>query len=185
MPVGCVYACVHVPVWHCFPCVSCSVTLFWWQHKPSSWGMTLGGGCAMAPGVTCLAVPQQSHRGGKVVGHVRRATSALAFCQLDAYLSSFHCSLGSRWSYVTRYVFSMTWTGWKVGQRGIWWGSTRANAGAASGEEQPHASVQAWAGPAGEQLCGEGPGRPGGRQVNHEPAVCPGCQEGQWDPGVH
>ena len=19
----------------------------------------------------------------------------------------------------------------------------------------------------------------------HEPAVCPGCQEGQWDPGVH
>ena len=32
---------------------------------------------------------------------------------------------------------------------------------------------------------GEGPGCPGGRQVNHEPAVCPGCQEGQWDPGVH
>jgi len=21
--------------------------------------------------------------------------------------------------------------------------------------------------------------------VNHEPAVCPGCQEGQWDPGMH
>jgi len=20
---------------------------------------------------------------------------------------------------------------------------------------------------------------------NHEPAVCPGCQEGQWSPGVH
>jgi len=29
-------------------------------------------------------------------------------------------------------------------------------------------------------LCGEGPGCPGGRQVNHEPAVCPGCQESQW-----
>ena len=39
--------------------------------------------------------------------------------------------------------------------------------------------------PAGEQLCGEGPGCPGGRQVNHEPTVCPGCQESQWYPGVH
>jgi len=28
-------------------------------------------------------------------------------------------------------------------------------------------------------------GSAGGRQVDHEPAVCPGCQEGQWDPGVH
>jgi len=55
----------------------------------------------------------------------------------------------------------------------------------APGEEQPHASVQAWGGPGGVQLCGEGPGCPGGRQVNHEPAVCPGCQEGQWDPGMH
>ena len=34
--------------------------------------------------------------------------------------------------------------------------------GPAPGEEQPHASVQAWGGPAGEQLCGEGPGCPGG-----------------------
>ena len=33
--------------------------------------------------------------------------------------------------------------------------------------------------------CGEGPGCPGGRQVDPEPAVCPGCQEGQWDPGMH
>ena len=57
--------------------------------------------------------------------------------------------------------------------------------GPAPGEEQPHAPVQAWGGPAGEQLCGEGPGCPGERQVNHEPAVCPGCQESQWDPGVH
>jgi len=57
--------------------------------------------------------------------------------------------------------------------------------GPAPGEEQPHAAVQAWGGPAGMQLCGEGPGSAGGRQVDHEPAVCPGCQEGQWDPGVH
>jgi len=57
--------------------------------------------------------------------------------------------------------------------------------GPAPGEEQPHASVHAQGSPAGEQLCGEGPGCPGGRQVDHEPAVCPGCQEGQWDPGMH
>ena len=29
------------------------------------------------------------------------------------------------------------------------------------------------------------PGSAGGRQVVHELAVCPCCQEGQWDPGVH
>jgi len=57
--------------------------------------------------------------------------------------------------------------------------------GPAPGEEQPHAPVQARGRPAGEQLCGEGPGCPGGRQVDHEPAVCPGCLEGQWYPGVH
>jgi len=34
--------------------------------------------------------------------------------------------------------------------------------GPAPGEEQPHASVQAWGRPAGEQLCREGPGCPGG-----------------------
>ena len=57
--------------------------------------------------------------------------------------------------------------------------------GPAPGEEQPHEAAQAWSVPAGEQLCGEGPGCSGGRQVNHEPAVCPVCQESQWDPGVH
>jgi len=41
------------------------------------------------------------------------------------------------------------------------------------------------AGPAGEQLCAEGPGCPGGQQVDHEPAVCPACQGGQWHSGVH
>ena len=56
--------------------------------------------------------------------------------------------------------------------------------GPAPREEQPHAPVQAWGRPAAEQLCGEGPGCPSGQQVNHEPAVCPGCQEGQCDPGV-
>jgi len=30
-----------------------------------------------------------------------------------------------------------------------------------------------------------GTGSAGGRQGDHEPAACPGCQEGQWDPGVH
>jgi len=34
--------------------------------------------------------------------------------------------------------------------------------GPAPGEEQPHASAQAWGRPAGKQLCGEGPGCPGG-----------------------
>jgi len=36
-----------------------------------------------------------------------------------------------------------------------------------------------------ESSSAEGPGCPSGRQGDHEPAVCPGCQESQWDPGVH
>jgi len=58
--------------------------------------------------------------------------------------------------------------------------------GPAPGEEQPHTSVQAWGWPTGEQPCGEGPGCPSGRQVNHEPAVWPGCQDalgGAWPAG--
>jgi len=34
--------------------------------------------------------------------------------------------------------------------------------GPAPEEEQPHAPVQAWGGPAVKQLCGEGPGSAGG-----------------------
>jgi len=30
----------------------------------------------------------------------------------------------------------------------------------------------------------EAPGCPGGRRVDHEPAVCPGCQGGRWHSGV-
>jgi len=51
--------------------------------------------------------------------------------------------------------------------------------GPAPGEEEPPAPVQARGGPAGEQLCREGLGCPVGWHINHEPAVCPGCQEGQ------
>jgi len=54
--------------------------------------------------------------------------------------------------------------------------------GPAPGEEQPQAPVQA-----GADLLesSSGPGSAGGRQVDHEPAGCPGCPEGQWSPGVH
>jgi len=57
--------------------------------------------------------------------------------------------------------------------------------GPAPGKEQPHAPVQVWGWPAEEQLCGEGPGCPGGWQDDREPAVCPCCQEGQWYCRVH
>ena len=57
--------------------------------------------------------------------------------------------------------------------------------GPAPGQEQSNAPVQAWGGPAGEQLFGEGPECPGGQQIDHEIAVYSGCQEGQWDPRMH
>ena len=62
--------------------------------------------------------------------------------------------------------------------------------GPAPGKEQPHAAVQAWGRSTGEQLSGEGPGCPGGRQVNHEPAWLPrrpvvswGALGGVWPAG--
>lgn len=39
--------------------------------------------------------------------------------------------------------------------------------------------------PAEKDLCGEGLGGLGGQEVGHEPAVCLGVQEGQWDLGVN
>ena len=58
--------------------------------------------------------------------------------------------------------FSESWAGWRVGQGGTQW---------------------SWGCAAGGQLCGEGPGSSGGQQVAHGPAVCPGGQGGQRDPG--
>lgn len=105
MPVGCACACVHVSVRCCFPRTSCSVGLFGWQHEPSSWGMPLGGGCAMVRRGTCLAMPQQSHRGGK---------AGLQWTTLDRphqhwlFVNRLHISaattwqlLGNSWSYIT------------------------------------------------------------------------------------
>ena len=45
----------------------------------------------------------------------------------------------------------------------VWCFTTlRTAQGPAPGKEQPHVPVQARGGPAGEQLCGEGPGCAGG-----------------------
>jgi len=73
--------------------------------------------------------------------------------------------------------FSKTWTGWRAGQRGTWWNPTRASAGSCTwGGTTPCIST-GWGWPAGEQLCGEGPGCAGGRQGDHEPAACPVCKK--------
>ena len=50
---------------------------------------------------------------------------------------------------------------------------------------QGHCQSRTGGQPDGEQLCGEGPGCPDGRQVNHDPAVWPGWEDGEWHPGVH
>ena len=68
--------------------------------------------------------------------------------------------------------------------RGTWWDSTRANAGSCTwGGTTPCTSTglgwTCW-----RAALRRGTGSAGGWQVNHEPAACPGCQEGQWDPGV-
>ncbi|KAF1526192.1 Zinc finger C2HC domain-containing protein 1A, partial [Eudyptula albosignata] len=50
--------------------------------------------------------------------------------------------------------------------------------------QQPHATLQAWGGVAGKLPGGKGPGSVGRQPAEHEPAVCPGGQEGQWHPGL-
>jgi len=47
----------------------------------------------------------------------------------------------------------------------------------APGEEQPHAPVYDGDHSVEKQLCREGPGGPGGHQVDHEAAICP-CGRG-------
>ena len=37
----------------------------------------------------------------------------------------------------------------------------------------------------GKQLCREGPGGPGGEQVDHEPTMGPCSKEGHWPSGLH
>ena len=47
------------------------------------------------------------------------------------------------------------------------------------------AKCQAWGGVAGKLPGGKGPGGAGRQPAEHEPAVCPGGQEGQWHPGLY
>jgi len=54
----------------------------------------------------------------------------------------------------------------------------------ALGSQQPHATLRAWGGVAGELPSGKGPWGVGRQLAEHEPAVCPGGQEGQWHPGL-
>ena len=54
--------------------------------------------------------------------------------------------------------------------------------GPAVGSEQSHGTLQAWGRVAGKPH-GKGPGGAGLQPAEHEPAVCPGGQEGQRHPG--
>ena len=51
--------------------------------------------------------------------------------------------------------------------------------------QQPHAMLLAWRRVAGKLPKGKGPGGVGRQLAEHEPAVCPGGQEGQWHPGLY
>jgi len=51
--------------------------------------------------------------------------------------------------------------------------------------QQPHAVIQTWGKVDGKLLRREGSGGVGQQLAEHEPAVCPGIQEGQWHPGLY
>ena len=57
--------------------------------------------------------------------------------------------------------------------------------GAALGSQQPYTVVQAQGRVTGKLPVSKGPGGGGCQLTEHEPAVCPGGQEGQWHPGFY
>jgi len=57
--------------------------------------------------------------------------------------------------------------------------------GPALWSQQPHAALQAWGGGAGKLPGRKGPWGVGLQLAEHEPAVCPGGQEGQRHPGLY
>jgi len=57
--------------------------------------------------------------------------------------------------------------------------------GPALRSQQSHAAPQAWGVVAGKLLSGKEPWSVGRQLAEHEPAVCPGGQEGQQHPGLY
>ena len=57
--------------------------------------------------------------------------------------------------------------------------------GPALHSQQPHATLQGWGRVAGKLPKGKGPWSAGQQLAEHEPAVCPGGQEGQQHPGFY
>ena len=61
----------------------------------------------------------------------------------------------------------------------------KTKSGPALGSQQPHATLQAWGGVSGKLPSRKGPWGVGRELAEHEPAVCPGGQEGQRHPGLY
>ena len=76
------------------------------------------------------------------------------------------------------------WTDWINELRPIIWGSTRPSAGSCTLVTTTPCNAQAWGKVAGELPGGKGPWGVGWQQAEHEPALCPGGQEGQQHPGL-
>jgi len=51
--------------------------------------------------------------------------------------------------------------------------------------QHPSAAIKAWGRVAGKLPSRKGPGDVGPQRTEHEPAVCPGGQEGEWYPRRH
>ena len=79
------------------------------------------------------------------------------------------------------------WTGWINGPRSIVWGSTRLSAGSYTWVTTTPCNATGLGKGGWKAVRGKGCG--GGsidwQPAEHEPAVCPGGQEGQWHPGLY
>jgi len=56
--------------------------------------------------------------------------------------------------------------------------------GPALWSQQTHETLQAWGGVTGKLPSGNGSWGVARQLAEHEPAVCPGGQQGQWHPGL-
>lgn len=100
MPVGCACACVCATLFSTCELLHRSV---WVAARTEQLGDAFGRWLSHGPpgNVPCHASVITSRRKGwSTADHVGQATSVLALCQLVAYLSSIHYSLGNSWSYI-------------------------------------------------------------------------------------
>ena len=138
-----------------------------WRVKRGLWpGHCPPGGICNSVAVVLGNDPQQK-KVNQILGLSRKGTGTKAEKWRHAIVVCFYCT---HWSPPLREA--------KLGLEKVqrWWRGNHIGQGLgpAIGSQQPHATLQAWGGVAGELPDGKGPWGVGRQPAEHEPVVCPG-----------